>query len=77
MAEFLVGTFYNDRRSLEAQRKAKPRLSDVSGYLRYYNPEWDGCIEYKINASTGAQAKRLAREARLVLETHREETRDG
>lgn len=31
-----------------------------SAYLRDYSPEWDGCIEVKVNAANGKEAKKKA-----------------
>jgi hypothetical protein len=29
-------------------------------YTLWYNPEWDGCCEHIVRASSGAEAKKLA-----------------
>lgn len=52
MRTYRVGTFAEDRGP-----KRKPR---VSAYTMYYSPEWSGCVEYDIEAESGAAAKKIA-----------------
>jgi hypothetical protein len=46
MKTFRVGTFMHGKR--------------VHCYTLWYSPEWDGCIEYDVEAETGAEAKKKA-----------------
>lgn len=55
---FRVGTF-------AWQGKRGPR---VNTYTRYYNRDWDGCVEFDVLASSGVEAKKAARLARLEME---------
>lgn len=59
---YIVGTFANGTR--------KP-----NAYLRTYNPAWEGCLEYVIEAESGADAKKLAIEMRQRFEKEKEAER--
>lgn len=50
-----------------------PKLSHISAYTRWYNPNWQGCVEYDVEAKRGTEAKLIARERRLA-ELSRSET---
>lgn len=64
MATFRIGTFYEPR-------MGPPLISWVSAYSRWYAASWDGCIEYDIEAESGAEAKKIARAKRLEHEKAR------
>ena len=36
------------------------RSVQVAAYTVYYNPQWPGCCEHTVTATSGAEAKRLA-----------------
>lgn len=58
--KYQVATFYH------------PRSRDkVHCYLRDYNPDWEGCVIYKIEAESGYGAKKIARKMRLNRELDR------
>ena len=40
----------------------------ASAYTRWYSPEWKGCIEYKVLAKSGAEAKKIACQRRRERE---------
>lgn len=51
LREYTVGTFRHERSS------GKPFFL---AYLRTYNPAWEGCIQYRVRATNGPDAKRKA-----------------
>lgn len=59
MRTYVVGTFLHRRpgRTL--------RISHIAAYTRDYNRSWETCKEYQVEANSGAEAKRIARERRL------------
>lgn len=60
MAAFEVATFWH------------PDLRcKVLCYLRDYNPRWDGCVMFHVEAKNGAAAKREAAQMRKELEESR------
>ncbi len=62
MKLFTVGTFLNELRGrpITAAR--------ISAYTRWYSPTWPHCIEYEIETTSGAAAKRMATQMRLEHE---------
>ena len=36
------------------------RSKQPMAYLRDYNPQWEGCIEFDVEATSGKEAKRIA-----------------
>lgn len=62
MKKFLVGTFYSD--GYDGDRKG------ATGYTRYYNKNWPGCIEYEIEAKSGREAVKIACKMRKERETN-------
>lgn len=61
MRAFRVGTFAENA-----------QLSKIRTYTMWYSPEWEGCIEYVIEAKNGTEAKRLARLQRRKHELAKE-----
>lgn len=43
-----------------------PKISKVMAYTSWYNPSWEGCVVYDVEAKNGTEAKRVAREMRLA-----------
>ena len=58
-SHYRVGTFPN----CPSERGRQPRA-----YLRWYNPEWEGCVEYDVVAPSGEAAKKAAIRARAERE---------
>ena len=58
---FKVATFYTPR-------MGQPMKSHISAYTLWYNPAWEGCVEYEVDALTGSEAKKLAIGLRLQRE---------
>ena len=52
--EYVVGVFEHERRS--------GRIF-LMAYLRYYNPEWEGCCVHRVISEGGAMAKEVAKSA--------------
>lgn len=44
------------------------RTGRATGYLRVYNPSWEGCIIYDVEAKTGREAVRIATAMRAQKE---------
>jgi hypothetical protein len=59
-----VGTFYDTG-------PGQPRKSKIRAYRLIYRTDWEGCIEYEIDATNGQQALKLAIERRYVDEMER------
>lgn len=62
MPSFRVGTYYT------SNGDRFPVKSRVSAYTLWYSTEWKGCIEYTVNACSGAEAKKYAIHNRLQYE---------
>lgn len=56
---YKIGTFYHPKKGFP------PTRSRVSTYTLWYNPKWDGCIEYAVSAENSAEARKLAIDQRL------------
>jgi len=65
MQNYKVGTFLS-----EAIKRNKQKISDrhVLTYHGFYSKEWDGCIEYTVQAENALAAKKVARSRRLEFE---------
>ena len=59
LKEFVVGTFC---------KPGEKRISRIGCYTRWYERNWDGCIEYRVKAESGKEAKRIAAETRRMFE---------
>lgn len=59
MKQYLVGTFCD---------KGETRRTQVRTYLDMYNPLWDDCVEFEVEAINSKVAKKIAVEQRLNLE---------
>lgn len=57
MRTIRVGTFYSPGDKLIA--------SHIRAYTVYYDPEWEGCIVYDVEAESGKEAKAIAVQMRL------------
>lgn len=58
---YKVGTFYEPH-------PRGPVKSRIRACTVWYNTEWKGCVEYEVEAGSGAEAKAIAIEMRLSLE---------
>lgn len=63
MKNYRVATFYSPAKG---HARSKPK---VSCYTLWYNPQWPGCIEYSIEAVSGAEAKKKAAVLRKAHES--------
>lgn len=45
-----------------------PRVSKVDCYTLWFNPEWPGCIIYKVEAENGRKAKQAAARMRVAAD---------
>lgn len=61
MRTYRVGTFLHDP-------KKRPVKSRIMAYTSVYSPEWEGCIEYTVEAGSGKEAKEKAVALRLARE---------
>ena len=59
---YKVGTFW---RPEEGHTLVKSR---INAYTMWYGREWPGCVEYYVEAESGAEAKRIAKQKRLEFE---------
>lgn len=64
MKRFTVGTFFH----ASELRGRRLTASRINAYTSMFNPNWDGCIVYEIEAASGAEAKRIAVQRRLEHE---------
>jgi hypothetical protein len=60
MKKFTVGTFYDPIEPLLKSR--------VSAYTCWYSNSWPGCVEFEVEAASGVEAKKLAKDLRLEHE---------
>lgn len=54
---FKVGTFYRTS-------DGPLCVSRIQAYTVYYNPKWEGCLEIDVEATSGSEAKKIARHMR-------------
>lgn len=54
MSWFEIGTF------VDRDRERPIKKSHVRAYSTWFNPEWDGCLVYNVEAGSGKEAKRIA-----------------
>ena len=60
---YRVGTFTERR----------PRSLLIMAYTRDYNRSWRGCVEYVVDASNGAEARKKAKQLRRAAEMAKDE----
>lgn len=61
--EYIVGTFWHPN-SVPHKR--------ASALLKWYSPEWRGCVEFRVRAANGPDAKKVACRLRREQEEAKE-----